>query len=196
VADDWDLNPDTLLAPTSSTVTIAPTLTSGTGPVTLTSATGSAGVTLALTNKTITSTTNGLITIKTPSTPGLYSFTVTGEDSSGIAQSQQGWVLATVPASTLTKTGDNQTAAPGATITLTATYTPGASASTGATAGNVDLLFTASAGTLSQRIVRTASNGTATVQLTLPSTAGKVTVTATGPVFWGTPTAMFTAKVE
>ena len=196
VADDWDLNPDTLLAPTSSTVTIAPTLTSGTGPVTLTSATGSAGVTLALTNKTITSTTNGLIAIKTPSTPGLYSFTVTGEDSSGIAQSQQGWVLATVPASTLTKTGDNQTAAPGATITLTATYTPGASASTGATAGNVDLLFTASAGTLSQRIVRTASNGAATVQLTLPSTAGKVTVTVTGPVFWGTPTAMFTAKVE
>jgi Glycoside hydrolase family 44 len=196
VAEDWDLNPDTLLAPTSGTVTIAPTLTSGTGPVTLTSATGSAGVTLALTNPTITSTAKGLITIKTPATPGLYSYKVTGQDSSGTSQTQQGWVLATVPASTLTKTGDKQTAAPGATITLTATYTPGASNATGATAGNVDLLFTTSAGTLSQRIVRTASNGAATVQLTLPATAGNVTVTATGPVFWGTPTATFTETVQ
>jgi hypothetical protein len=196
VAEEWDLNPDTLLAPTSGTVTIAPTLTSGTGPVTLTSATGGGGVTLALTNPTITPTSKGLITIKTPATPDLYSFTVTGQDSSGAVQTQQGWVLATVPAGTLTKTGDNQTAAPGATITLTATYTPGAASSTGATAGNVDLLFTASAGTLSQRIVRTASNGAATVQLKLPSTAGKVTVAATGPVFWGTPTATFTETVQ
>jgi hypothetical protein len=126
----------------------------------------------------------------------LYSFTVTGQDSSGTVQTQRGWVLATVPASTLTRTGDNQTAAPGGTITLTATYAPGAASSTGATAGNVDLLFTASAGTLSQRIVRTASNGAATVQLKLPSTAGKVTITATGPVFWGTPTATFTEIVQ
>jgi hypothetical protein len=196
VAEDWDLNPDTLLAPTSGTVTIAPSLTSGTGTVTLTSATGAGGLTLALTNKTITAKTDGLITIQTPSTPGLYSFTVTGEDSGGTSQTQQGWVLATVPAGTLTKTGDKQTAAPGAKITLTATYTPGAASSTGATAGGVDLLFTASAGTLSQRIVRTTSTGAATVQLTLPSTAGAVTVTAVGPVFWGTPTATFSETVQ
>jgi hypothetical protein len=164
--------------------------------VTLTSATGTGGVTLALTNKSITAKTNGLITIHAPSTPGLYSFTVTGEDSAGTSQTQQGWVLATVPAGSLTKTGDKQTAAPGAKITLTATYTPGAAASTGATAGGVDLLFTASAGTLSQRIARTASTGAATVELTLPSTAGTVTVTAVGPVFWGTPTATFTETVQ
>ena len=196
VAEEWDLNPDTLLAPTSGTVTIAPVLTSGTGPVTLTSANGSGGVTLALTKPTITSTAKGLITIKTPAMPGLYSFKVTGEDSGGTSQTQEGWVLATVPAGTLTKTGDKQTAAPGATITLTATYTPGASSATGATAGNVDLLFTASAGTLSQRIVRTASNGAAAVQLTLPAQAGNVTVTATGPVFWGAPTATFTETAQ
>jgi hypothetical protein len=164
--------------------------------VTLTSANGSGGVTLALTKPTITSTAKGLITIKTPATPGLYSFKVTGEDSGGTSQTQEGWVLATVPAGTLTKTGDKQTAAPGATITLTATYTPGASSATGATAGNVDLLFTASAGTLSQRIVRTASNGAAAVQLTLPAQAGNVTVTATGPVFWGAPTATFTETAQ
>jgi len=196
VAEEWDLNPDTLLAPTSGTVTIAPVLTSGTGPVTLTSANGSGGVTLALTKPTITSTAKGLITIKTPAKPGLYSFKVTGEDSGGTSQTQEGWVLATVPAGTLTKTGDKQTAAPGATITLTATYTPGASSATGATAGNVDLLFTASAGTLSQRIARTASNGAAAVQLTLPAQAGNVTVTATGPVFWGAPTATFTETAQ
>lgn len=195
VAEEWDLNPDTLLAPTSGTVTIAPTITSGTGTVTLTSATGT-GLTLTLTNKTVAPGANGLVTIKTPATPGLYSFTVTGQDSGGTVETQSGWVLATVPAGTLAKTGDNQSAAAGATITLTATYTPGAASSTGATAGGVDLLFTASAGTLSQRIVRTGSNGAATVQLKLPSTAGTVTVTATGPVFWGTPTAKFTETVQ
>jgi hypothetical protein len=196
VAADWDLNPDTLLAPTSGPVTIAPTLTSGTGTVTLTSASGTGGLTLALTNKSVTEGANGLVTITTPSTPGLYSFTVTGQDSGGTVQTEQGWVLATVPAGKLTKTGDQQTAAPGATITLTATYKPGASSATGATAGNVDLLFSASAGTLSQRIVRTAANGAATVQLTLPSAAGTVSVTAVGPVFWGTPTATFTERVQ
>jgi hypothetical protein len=196
VAEEWDLNPDTLLAPTSATVKISPALISGTGNVTLTSATGTGGVTLALTGKTITPTTPGSVAITTPSTPGLYSFTVTGQDSAGTFQTQQGWVLATVPAGTLAKTGDLQTASPGATITLTATYSPGASGSSGATAGNVDLLFTASAGTLSQRIVRTASTGAATVQLTLPSTPGPVTVTAAGPVFWGTPIATFTETVQ
>jgi adhesin/invasin len=164
--------------------------------VTLTAASGTGGLQLALTGKTITKTAKGLITIKTPATPGLYSFSVTGEDSGGTAQTEHGWVLATVPAGTLTKTGDHQTAAPGATITLTATYTPGAASSTGATAGNVDLLFTASSGTLSQRIVRTGANGAATVQLTVPATAGTVTVTAVGPVFWGTPTVTFTETVE
>ena len=193
VAAEWDLNPDTLLAPTSSTVTIAPTFTSGTGTVILTSAAGSGGVTLNIEEKTISPKANGLIAIKTPATPGLYSFTVDAKDSDGTPQIQHGWVLATVPATTLTKTGDKQTAAPGAKITLTATFEPGSS---GATAGGVDLLFTASAGTLSGRIVRTDSKGDATVTLTLPAKAGPVTVTAIGPVFWGAPKATFAETVN
>jgi hypothetical protein len=206
VAEEWDLNPDTLLAPLSGEVTIAPTLKSGTGTVTLTSASGTGGLRLALTQPKITkasttTTGNGLITIRTPATPGLYSFAVNGRDSGGTAQTQHGWVLATVQASTLTKTGDNQTAAPGATITLTANYTPGpppsgATGPAGATAGGVDLLFTTSAGKLSERIVRTNGNGEATVNLTLPSKAGKVTVTAVGPVFWGSPAVTFTETVQ
>jgi hypothetical protein len=192
VAEEWDLNPDTLLAPTSGKVTIAPALTSGTGTVTLTSASGK-GLSFSLTEKSITAEANGKITIKTPVTPGLYSFTVTGKDSGGTAQTQNGWVLATVPAATLTKTGDKQSAKRGTKITLTATFVPGSSA---LSASGIDLLFTASAGTLSERIVRTQSNGQASVALVLPAKAGKVTVTALGPVFWGAPEATFTETAQ
>ena len=191
-AEEWDLNPDTLLAPTSGTVTIAPRLTSGTGKVTLNSATGT-GLEFTLTRKTVTASETGLILIKAPSTPGLYPFTVTATDSGGTTQSQEGWVLATVPAARLTKTGDNQAAARGKEVTLTATFVPGAASGS---ANGVDLLFTASAGKLNERIVRTNESGQATVTLTLPSTPGKVTVTAIGPVFWGTPTATFTETAQ
>ena len=196
ISDDWDPNPDTLLAPTSGTVVIHPEITRGTSQVRLTAATGTGGLELALTQPLLSTNAPGTVTIQTPSAPGLYSYTLTGHDSGGTVQTESGWVLATVPAGTLTKTGDKQSAAPGATITLTATYTPGADSSTGATAENVDLLFTASAGTLSQRIVRTTAGGQATVQLKLPATAGTVTVTAVGPVFWGKPTATFTETVQ
>jgi hypothetical protein len=193
VAEEWDLNPDTLLANTSSTIIIAPKLTSGSGKVTLISASGSGGLALELNEKTIAPATDGLITIKTPATPGLYYYTVWAKDSAGAEQAQQGWVLATVPATTLSKTGDKQTAAPGAKITLTATFEPGSS---GASAEGVDILFTASAGTLANRIVRTDSTGKATATLTLSSKAETVTVTATGPVFWGTPKAIFTESAQ
>ena len=198
VAAEWDLNPDTLLANTSSTVTIAPIVTSGTGSVTLTAASGTGGVTLALTQPKLmppSSATSAaaVVTIKTPANPGLYSFTVTGKDSGGAIQTQQGCVLATVPAAKLNKSGDNQSAHRGSKINLTATFVPGAST---ASAGGVDLLFTTTADTLNARILRTSSNGNATVTLTLPTTPGKVTVTAVGPVFWGTPLATFTATAQ
>ena len=198
VSAEWDLNPDTFLANTSSTVTIAPIITSGTASVTLTAASASAGLTIALTQPKLmppssANSAAALVTLKTPANPGLYSFTVTGKDSTGTTQTQQGWVMATVPAAKLTKTGDNQSAHRGTKITLTAVFVPGSS---GASAGGVDLLFTTSAGALSSRIVRTSSNGDATVTLTLPTTPGKVTVTAVGPVFWGTPMATFTATAQ
>ncbi len=197
VASEWDLNPDTLLAPTSGVVTLHPTITGGPGgAVTLTSATGSGGMTLSIARKEMNSLANGEIVVKTPANPGLYSFSVSGKDSAGTVQTQQGWVVATVPASRITKTGDNQTGKPGATIKLTATFVQGASGGTGATSGGVDLLFSASGGALSQRIVRTQANGEATVELTLPSTHGPVTVSAVGPVFWGSPSATFTATVQ
>lgn len=201
IAEEWDLNPDTILAPTSGSVTIHPTITYGNGPVTLISASGLGKLTFNIAGKVMNSLANGEIVINTPAAPGLYPFTVTARDSAGTEQTQQGWVLATVPASTLTKTGDRQSAKPGARITLTATFAQGAPANvdgygTGVSSAGVDLLFTASAGTLSQRIVRTSATGQATVELTLPSKSGPVTVTAVGPVFWGAPTAIFTETVE
>jgi len=206
VAAEWDLNPDTFLMNTSSTTTISPIILSGTGSVTLTSATSTGGVALTLTQPKLPALSSAspiaaVLTINTPSTPGLYPFTVTGTDSAGVTQTQQGWILCTVPAATLTKTGDNQSAARGSKLTLTANYTPGgppvySTGPAGAVPGGVSILFTASAGTLSQRIVRTDSSGKATVTLTLPPNPGAVTVTATGPVFWGTPTATFTETAQ
>lgn len=192
-AVEWDLNPDTIAAPASSTITIAPAITSGSGTVKLTSASGAAGLGIALTQSSLASGTNGVITLTTPSTPGFYSFTVTGTDSASTVQTQQGRVLVGNPAATLTKTGDNQSAAHGSQITLTATFVPGTS---GASAGNVTLLFTTSAGTLSSRVVRTNASGQATVTLTLPSTPGKVTVTTKAPIPWGGQIATFTETAQ
>jgi hypothetical protein len=102
-------------------------------------------------------------------------------------------VLVGNPSATLTKTGDNQSAARGKTLTLTATFVPGSS---GASAGNVTILFGTSAGTLSSRILRTNGSGQATVTLTLPSTPGKVTVTAQAPIPWGGYKATFTETAQ
>jgi len=181
-AVEWDLNPDTFFASASSTATIAPEITSGTGTFKLTSASGAAGLEFTLTQPRLSLGSNATVAIKTPSTPGLYSYTVTGEDAANTVQSKQGWVLVGNPAATLTKTGDGQTALPGKTLTLTATFVPGSS---GATRGNVTILFTTSAGKLSSQVVRTNANGEATVTLTLPAAAGKVVVSAQAPIPWG-----------
>ena len=178
-AVEWDLNPDTLAAPASSTVTIAPGITAGVGTFKLTGAMGAAGLGFSLTQPKLAPGVPGLVTISTPATPGLYPFTLTGMDSANLVQSKQGWVLVGNPAATLTKTGDNQSAPRSKTVTLTANFVPGSS---GISEGNVSILFTTSAGTLSSRMVRTNGSGEATVTLTLPSSPGKVTVTAQEPV--------------
>jgi hypothetical protein len=190
---EWDLNPDTFFAAASSSATLAPEITSGTGTFRLTSASGSAGLEFALTQPKLAPGTKATVSVKTPSTPGLYTYTLTGEDAANTVQSKQGWILVGNPAATLTKTGDAQTALPGKTVTLTATFVPGSS---GATAGNVTILFTTSAGKLSSQVVRTNAQGEATVTLTLPAAAGKVTVTAQAPIPWGGEKAVFTETAQ
>jgi hypothetical protein len=58
------------------------------------------------------------------------------------------------------------------------------------------VFFSASAGTLSGRLVTTDSSGNAAVVLTLPQSAGTVHVTAEGPYGLGHPEVVFTETVE
>jgi hypothetical protein len=202
-ASAWDLNPDTVMVPAGGTVTLQPKIISGTANVTLTSAVfdgfeGAAactGGTITLTNSTITPTVPGAITVNAGSTPGFCHFTVTGNDS-GATQTEGGWIVVGNPAATLAKTsGDAQTGGVGTALpeALTVTLSPGQS---GGTNTGASILFTTSAGTLSngttsgtQIIAVTNSSGVASVTLTLPSTAGAVTVTAEGPYGLGHPVA-------
>jgi len=197
-AAEWDLNPDTIQAAASSTITLAPRIVSaiGNASVTLGSAQFDAGSTgggtISITTAFLTSATNGAITILTGNTPGFYHFTVTGQDSSGVTQMQGGWVLVGNPAATLAKTGDNQAGASGTNLALSVTLNAGSS---GGTNSGASVLFTTDLGNLAgatQQIVTTNSSGVAGVTLTLPTNAGTVHVTAEGPYGLGHPVATFT----
>jgi hypothetical protein len=185
-ATEWDLNPDTIMVPAGGTVTLQPKITSGTTNLTLSAPTFDSGiVSVALTQPNVTTLLNGTITITAGNTPGFYHFTVSGND--GIAtQVQGGWIVVGKPAATISKTGDNQT---GGSLTLTATLAPGSS---GGTATGASIFFTASAGTLSNRIITTDSSGNASVVLTLLPGTGTVHVTAEGPYGVGHPLVTFT----
>ena len=200
---EWDLNPDTIMVPAGGTVTLNPAITSGTGNVTLGNAVFDAyegapacAGTINITTSTITTTTNGAITVTAGGTPAFCHFTVTGTDG----QKQGGWIVVGKPAATLaTTTGDGQTGSKGTAlpVPLTVTLTPGQS---GGTAVGASVLLTASGGTLSDGtnsgpkiiVVTNGSGVTPPVTLTLPSTAGPVTVTAESPYGLGHPIATFT----
>ncbi len=201
-ASDWDLNPDTIMAAASGTVMLQPKITSGTTNVTLGSAAfdsyeGAAACsgTITLTTPAITPTVPGEITVAAGNTPGFCHFTVTGTDGTA-TQTQGGWIVVGNPAATLAKTtGDAQSGSAGSVLpqALTVTLTPGAS---GGTNTGASILFTTSAGSLSNGtrsgskvIAVTNSSGVASVTLTLPSSAGAVTVTAEGPYGLGHPVA-------
>jgi fibronectin type 3 domain-containing protein len=201
-AAEWDLNPDTIQAAASSTVTLAPKIVSATGnaSVTLESAQFDAGSTsggaMSIGTAFVTSTANGAITISTGNTPGFYHFTVTGQDSSGTTQTQGGWVLVGNPAATLAKTGDNQSGGASTNLTLSVTLNAGSS---GGTNTGASVLFTTDTGNFGgakQQIVVTNGSGVAGVTLTLPASAGTVHVTAEGPYGLGHPVATFTETAQ
>lgn len=191
-ASEWDLNPDTIMAPAVGTTTLKPMLTSGSSTVTLGTPTSDSGITVSVTAKTVTPSAPGSIAVTAGATPGFYHFSVPATDASGAATSQSGWIVVGNPAATLTKTGDNQSRTAGSTLTIGVTLNPGSS---GGTASGASILFTASAGTISgasRAIAVTNSSGAASVTLTLPSTTGPVTVTAEGPYGLGHPVVTFT----
>jgi hypothetical protein len=189
-ASEWYLNPDDLMIPAFGSGVLHPKLISGSATVTLTSAVfdsyegaGSCRGSLQLTNPKITASESATIAIKAGYRPGFCHYTVTGNDGS-VTQTQGGWIVVGRPSGTLTARGDNQFAASGKNLPkpLTVTIDPGDS---GATPEGAEILFSASAGTLtsgkasgSRIIALTNANGTASVTLTLPSSKETVTVTA------------------
>jgi hypothetical protein len=200
-AAEWDLNPDTIMVAAGGTVTLHPKLISGTA-VTLGSPTSQSGITVTTTGSTVNSGTQGSIQVVAGNTPGFYSFSVPGTDSSNVSTTQSGWIVVGKPAATLTKTaGDNQTGTASTVLptNLSVTLSPGSS---GGTLAGASVFFTTSAGTLtnvqvgseevfsgSKVMAVTNSSGVASVTLTLPVSPGPVVVTAQGPYGLGHPIA-------
>jgi len=131
------------------------------------------------------------------STPGFCHFTVTGNDGTA-TQTEGGWIIVgNSPAGLATSGGNGQSGAAGTALAqpLEVTLTPGES---GGVASGASILFTASAGMLSNGttsgskiIAVTNSSGVASVTLTLPSTAQAVSVQAEAPYALGNATASF-----
>jgi hypothetical protein len=208
-ASEWYLNPDDLMIPASGTATLNPAIASGGATVKLSSAVFDAyegasacSGSLTLTNSTITTSQPGTITVNAGSTPGFCHFTVTGSDGAA-TQTQGGWIVVGNPPATLTVTsGNDQSATHGTTLSqaLTVTLAPGQS---GGSASGAGILFTTSAGTLSNGttsgtsvIATTNSSGVASVTLTLPSNAGTVTVQAEDQFALGGAIAAFTETAQ
>ena len=190
---EWDLNPDTTQVASGGKVILQPRVTSGSATVTLGTPTSDPGISVTVTQPTLSKGHNGKITVTAGSTPGLYHYGVPSTDTNGVAQQQGGYILVGNPPAMFTKTGDNQKGKAGTQLTLGVTLNPGQS---GGSAAGGTVFFTASAGTLANRIVDTDSNGKATVVLTLPSTAQTVHVTAEGQYALGHPVVTFTETAQ
>ena len=201
-SSEWDLNPDTIMLPAGGTITLQPKMTSGTANVTLSSQTSDSGITVALTQPNVTTTQNGTVTITAGNTPGFYHYTVTGTDGT-VSQTQGGWIIVGNPAAGVAKTGgDAQIGAVGTTLpqALTVTLTAGSS---GGNASGASILFTTSAGSLSNGtnsgskvIAVTNSSGVASITLTLPGSAQTVQVQAQAPYGLGNANVTFSETAQ
>ena len=207
-ASEWYLNPDDLMIPASGTGILKPKIVSGTAPVTLTSAVFDAfeGAkachgSLTLTDATITATKPAVIAVNPGGASGFCHYTVTGSDGAA-TQTEGGWIVVGKPAATLTQSGNRQSGKAGATLShpLTVTLSPGQS---GGSASGAGILFTTSAGTLSNGtasgtsvIAMTNSSGTASVTLTLPPSKGTVTITAQDQFALGGASVAFTETAK
>jgi hypothetical protein len=190
---EWDLNPDTTMVAAGGKVVLHPKLVSGSATVTLGTPQPESGITMEVTQPTLSHGKEGSITVTAGQTPGFYSYTLSGDDSTGVAQVQSGWILVGNPPASLTKTGDKQKGAVGTQLNLSVTLNPGQS---GGSAVGGTILFTTSAGSLSSRTVVTNSSGVAAVVLTLPASPGAVHVTAEGQYALGHPEVTFTETAQ
>ncbi|HTC47060.1 MAG TPA: glycoside hydrolase family 44 protein [Candidatus Aquilonibacter sp.] len=190
---EWDLNPDTTQLAAGGKVVLNPKLISGSATVTLGAPQADSGITVTVTKPTVAPGEAGSISVTAGATSGFYHYSVPSDDSTGVSQTQEGWILVGNPPASLTKTGDKQKGAPGAQLNLSVTLNPGQS---GGNAAGGTIFFTTTAGTLSARTVATNASGVAAVVLTLPTTPGPVHVTAEGQYALGHPMVTFTETVE
>lgn len=190
---EWDLNPDTTMVAAGGKVTLQPKVTAGTATVTLGAPTSDSGIEMAVPQPTLSKGHVGKITVTAGSTPGFYHYSVPSTDTNGVSQQQGGYILVGNPPASFAMTGNKQKGAAGGQLTLSVTLNPGSS---GGSASGATVFFTASAGTLSSRIVDTDSNGNASVVLTLPSNAETVRVTAEGQYALGHPSVTFTETAQ
>jgi hypothetical protein len=190
---EWELNPDTTQLSAGTKVVLHPKIDSGSATVTLGAPQFDSGITVAVTQPTVTKGEQGSVTVTAGSTAGFYHYSVPSEDSTGLSQTQDGWILVGNPPASLTKTGDKQKGAPGSQLNLSANLNAGQS---GGSAAGGTIFFTTTAGTLSARTVVTDANGNAPVVLTLPNNAGPVHVTAEGEYALGHPEVTFTETVQ
>jgi hypothetical protein len=217
-AVEWELNPDAIQVPANGAVTLAPRIVSGSGSVALATAQFDSGSVCAQHGGAIGITSAqlpGAIAISPGSSTGFCHFTVTGQDSGGVTQTQGGWIVVGYPAATLANSTSSASGAAGSQVTLSVTMTPGAAISTpvcssaaacGPTyAAGASVLFTVDAGSISggypatpglRQIAKAGADGVASVQLTLPANAAAVHVTAEGPYAYGHPVIQFAETVQ
>ncbi len=200
-ANEWDLNPDTIMLPADGTVTLSPKITSGSGTVTLGTPQADSGIKVTVTGDTVSASQDGKITVTAGSKPGFYHFSVPGND--GTARTNQGgWIVVGNPAASFTTSGNGQKGKAGTSLAEPLTVTLAAGSSGGSDAGG-SVLFSTDGGSLSNGatsgkkvIAVTNGSGIASVTLTLPATAGAVHVTAEGPYGLGHPIAAFTETAQ
>jgi len=190
---EWDLNPDTVMVAAGKEVVLHPKIVSGAASVTLGTPQSDNGISVKVTRATVSNGAEGTVTVTAGQTPGFYHYSIPGEDSTGINQTQGGWILVGNPSASLTTTGSGQAGGGGSQLNLSVTLNPGQS---GGSAAGATIFLTTTAGSLSSRTAVTNSSGVATVVLTLPSNPGNVRVTAEGPYGLGHPTATFTETAQ
>lgn len=198
-AAEWDLNPDTIAVPANGAVTLHPRLVSGSASLTLSVGTFDSGITPTITGATMSSAQQGSVQVVAGGTPGFYHFNVQASDGT----TQGGWIVVNKPAAGLSKTsGDGQAGTAGTQLpqALAVTLSPGQS---GGTAAGASVLFSTSAGIISNGktsgskvVAITDASGVASVTLTLPGTQQQVQVLAEAPYPLGHPTVTFTETAQ
>ncbi len=96
-AADWSLSPDDLMMTAGTTANLAPK--SKTAKLRLTGVKADPGITIKIADANVSPAHHGRITVTAGQTPGFYHYTVTAKTSSGVSETQSGWIVVGVKGS-------------------------------------------------------------------------------------------------